>query len=403
MGASHEATFTPEGESSWTPLEFMIPDPQLWEATEAGRYTAVNQSSVDAFAWSAKTFEGDLTISLDIESPVSQSEGCVIIYGRGGNYSYGSLIFCLESEYYQLEKHSRYHEGENFLAYAPSDISFKDMVYSVTIEIKGDTASMFVNGNKVLSTILDLNEIERSGRIGLHKLWAGPEVTFSNIHVNTPSEEEQVAIPTEEDVWDCEKDAGGNIDFYPIDSPFSTSAVQIDGKISSFEEWSNAACVDFRLHYQTVTNPNFQRARWWVQNNETDIFFLVRIPSDQVVKAVMFSYYWPEYTGTWPQSDRIYVRFSGEIFDYCFWDEMNWYKDEEMDPPGNIDLEAAVSEDGDFIWFEIKRPLNSGDGYDWALEPGLTIGYNPYDSLHISVLLEEGSFIRYLQLTLGEP
>ncbi len=58
--------------SDMHPASFMIPDPQLWDESEENRYHAVGQRTYDAFAWSTETFTGDLILSLDLESPVSQ-------------------------------------------------------------------------------------------------------------------------------------------------------------------------------------------------------------------------------------------------------------------------------------------------------------------------------------------
>jgi len=398
-----ETTPSP-GWSDWRPLSFLLPNPHMWEESGDNCYTAVGQHDNDAFAWSTESFEGDLMVSLDLESPMIRSEGCVIIYGDGHEHSYGSLIFCVESEFYQLEKHTRYHEGENYLTYSQSNIDFRDKVYSVTIEIIDDVASMYVNEEKVLSTFFDTAEIDRSGRIGLHKQWVGSEITFSNVQVNTSANVDSVSTAPAAEEWECDVDSSGSQpDFYSVKSQFNSHPVQVDGEISSPEEWVVATCVDLRMHYSiNVNNPNFQRIRWWVQNNEQDISFLVRIPGELATRGVFLDYFWPLYTGTWAHSDGVYVNIDGEIFDHGKWDELQWHDDEELDPPGTIDVQAAFNNDGEFYWFEIRRPLDSGDSYDWNFEPGQRIGNNPYDSFLIGIVLEEGEFMRYLQLVLGE-
>ncbi|MCK5646563.1 MAG: toll/interleukin-1 receptor domain-containing protein, partial [Anaerolineales bacterium] len=293
-----DAATTPDDESDWRPLSFMIPNPQIWEESGEDRYTAIGQKSFDAFAWSTESFEGDLLLRLDLESPFSQSEGCIIIYGDGHEHSYGSLIFCVESEFYQLEKHTRYHEGENFLAYSPSNIEFKDEIHSVMIEIIDDVASMYVDGEKVISTFFDSEEIDRDGRIGLHKLWVGSEITFSNILISRPGEEDQDTSTSMVDELKCQFDHGTELVFYTLEIPFNPRSVQVDGEISSIDEWSDAACVDLRMHYSVYyDNPNIQRIHWWVQNNEQEISFLVRIPRNLVPIAIFVNYFWPEYTG----------------------------------------------------------------------------------------------------------
>jgi len=401
---STDAATTPDDESDWRPLSFMIPNPQIWEESGDDRYTAIGQKSFDAFAWSTETFEGNLRVSLDLESSESQSSGCVIIYGEGHEYSYGSLIFCVDWDGYHLEKHSIYHEGENYLTHSPSNVNLKDKTYSVTIEIIDDLASMYANGEKVISTFFDTEEIDRNGRIGLLKKWFDPEITFSNILVSRPGEENQDTSTSMVDELKCQFDNGTELVFYTLEITYNPRSVQVDGEISSVDEWSDAVCVDLRMHYSVYyDNPNIQRIYWWVQNNEQEISFLVRIPKKLVPKAIFVNYFWPEYTGSWAHSDGAYVNIETGIFDYGKWDELQFYADEELEPPGTFDVQAAYSEDGEFFWFELSKPLDSGDRYDWALEPGQRIGDNPYDAFLSGIELAEGAFFRNLQLQLGEP
>ncbi|MCK4898131.1 MAG: TIR domain-containing protein, partial [Anaerolineales bacterium] len=79
------------GWTDWRPVSFVIPNPQIWEESGDNQYTAIEQHDADAFAWSTKSFDGDLMVSLDLQSPVSQNSGCVIIFGDGNEHSYGSL------------------------------------------------------------------------------------------------------------------------------------------------------------------------------------------------------------------------------------------------------------------------------------------------------------------------
>jgi hypothetical protein len=398
-----EISTASEEVDGWRPLDFMIPNPRLWDTTVENRYIALGPSDWDAFAWSTEIFEGSLMVSLDIQRPEKQSDGCVIVYGGGIEFSYGSLIFCVSWDGFMLEKHTKYHEGENFLAFSPRD-NETDEVYSVTIEIIDDVASMYLGSEKVLSTVFDPEEIEGWGRIGLWKNWTNGDVIFSNIKVKTSGEADQETPTSVADEYDCELDTGSQANYYPVKSPFISHSVEIDGEITSTEEWSNAPCIDFRLHYGiNVTNPNFQRARWWVQNNGQDIFFLVRVPKEHAPRGVFVDYWWPEYTGTWEHSDGIYAKTTGENRDLGQWDEMQWQYDTDLDPPGTVDVEARSTEDDEFYWFEIKRALNSGDSYDWVFEPGKTYGANPYDSVMIGMESAEGTFLRYIQLDLGRP
>ena len=94
---------------------------------------------------------------------------------------------CVNWDGYYLEKHTRYFEDYP-LAFVPSSPFNKtERVYSVTIEISEDLSIMYVNGEEVLSSFFDLEEIDRSGRIGLFRNWGEGEITFSNIQVKMPA------------------------------------------------------------------------------------------------------------------------------------------------------------------------------------------------------------------------
>lgn len=185
--AASSALDLSETPNEWIPVEFLVSNSSLWRDTAEGVYTAIG--SEDAFAWSTRTYDGNLMVSLDLKSPESQASGCIIVYGNGQGFSYGSLIFCVDWDGYGLEKHTIYHQGENYLTFVHSDVDLKDRAYSVTIKIKDDLATMYVNGKNVLSSVFDPEEIDRAGRIGLLKKWWDPEITFSNIQARKPSSE----------------------------------------------------------------------------------------------------------------------------------------------------------------------------------------------------------------------
>lgn len=199
----------------------------------------------------------------------------------------------------------------------------------------------------------------------------------------------------------CQQDNGSE-EYLNISVPFTNQSVSIDGQMAP-DEWADAVCIDMK-HYEwgDIENGNMLEARWWVQNDGSFIYYMVRIPKDDSVKGVAGAYFWPEYTGTWAHSDGFYVNTSGSYQDHSNWDETDWHKDEELSPPGSIDVEAAVFSDNDFNWFEIKKALNSGDGYDWSLKPSQVIGNNPRDTLLFVVVMQDGDYYHSVQMEIGE-
>jgi hypothetical protein len=223
------------------------------------------------------------------------------------------------------------------------------------------------------------------------------EVTSIEIPKNYGSS----STASNENGMDCQND-NGQKGYFKVNSPFTSQSILIDGQMSP-DEWRDALCIDLQ-HYEwgNYENGEMHRARWWVQNDDQFIYYLTRVSKEIPVKGVAGAYFWPEYTGTWAHSDGYFVDTTGYFQDHSNWDESDWHKDDELSPPGTVDVEAAVNDDGDFYWFEIKKALDSGDGYDWSLEPGQIIGGNPHDSLLFVIVLQEGDYWRNIQMELVE-
>lgn len=203
--------------------------------------------------------------------------------------------------------------------------------------------------------------------------------------------------------FDCLTDPGVGEDYPLIEAPRTGVNVRLDGRISTRREWAEAWCGDFSLHQGLdQMTPERLPARWWVQYNDNEINFLVRVPHNVDPRGVFINYFWPRYTGLWAHSDGVFMNVEWDISDITNWDEENWYSDEEMDPPGDFNVGGAIDEDDQYIWFEIKKELDSGDGYDWSLHPGIRIGWNPNDSLLFGVFIQNGPFMRHIRLQLLE-
>jgi len=182
-------------ETDWQPVSFIFPNPQIWDLTGENQFTAIDQRDSDVYAWSTDSFQGDMTVSLELRSSVealdlsweemgnqipSQNSGCLVLYGDGTSETHGNLYFCVHWDGYYIDKHSPF--DDEYLTYAlhenPSETD-----YALTVEVIDDMVIMSVNGEQVLSTFFDPGEISPSGRIGLFKYWLDGEITFSNIQV----------------------------------------------------------------------------------------------------------------------------------------------------------------------------------------------------------------------------
>jgi hypothetical protein len=84
---------------------------------------------VTAFVWSDEIIDGDFILKVDITSPdysAIYSINCsILVFGDGQGFSYGDFGFPVGSEFFTIEKHLPWHEGENWLAVYYSHLVFQ--------------------------------------------------------------------------------------------------------------------------------------------------------------------------------------------------------------------------------------------------------------------------------------
>jgi outer membrane protein assembly factor BamD (BamD/ComL family) len=166
-------------------------------------------------------------------------------------------------------------------------------------------------------------------------------------------------------------------DVVNISSNWSQVPVLIDGKITYGSEWSDASCISFRLYQGGNTDVlNHVDSQWYVKNDGEWLYILRRTPNTFEAEGIFVGYYYPyPYTDRWQNSDAGGYSFGAEEpFDLYGWDETRFYADAEAEPPGSIDVQAAATQDENFMWFEMRKKLNSGDVHDWKWNPGMTVG-----------------------------
>jgi hypothetical protein len=168
-------------DSGWQPIQFTLPSRNnLWTKTSDNSYTAAG-TSWDTFAWTKETYSGNLMLSFGMDiiyGNANSGGGCMIVFGDGLGWSEGTLIFCINGKYQTIQTNSVYDEAV-FLA--SSDISLKNNHdYAFKIEILDDSASLYLDGEKIISTALP-SQINRSGQIGLYKYSEIPKVTFYKV------------------------------------------------------------------------------------------------------------------------------------------------------------------------------------------------------------------------------
>lgn len=155
------------------------------------------------------------------------------------------------------------------------------------------------------------------------------------------------------------------------------NAVILDGIISSPSEWADAAPITVSLGLGVPPGPPYVPAEIWSKHDSAWVYFLFRItwPSNETDKSDTgrVEYFWSK-SGT-QYSDLGSVSYANETHDGygCCHDGMLFYMD--TDAGGKNNVEGAATHDGTHYWFEFRKALNSGDGYDWTLVAGHTYGW----------------------------
>lgn len=170
-----------QDDSDWQSIQFSLPSRNnLWTKTSDNSYTAAG-TGWDTFAWTEETYSGNLMLSFAMDiiyGNANSGGGCIIVFGDGLGWSEGALIFCINGEYQAIQTNSVYDDAV-FLA--SSDLSLtNNRTYAFTIEILGSNASLYLDGEKIISTALP-SQINSSGQLGLYKYSEIPEVTFYNV------------------------------------------------------------------------------------------------------------------------------------------------------------------------------------------------------------------------------
>jgi hypothetical protein len=171
-------------------------------------------------------------------------------------------------------------------------------------------------------------------------------------------------------------------------SNWLTQPVTLDGHMTTPDEWSDAA--SYYLPLPNYYGPGIVSATFWFKNDATWLYILERVEwspgaGPQECDSSSIEYFWPEwhYPNGWDYSDAGGVNYGGlypnPTFDLYGWDEQQWYDDTLAVPPGQNNVQGAATHDGTGYWFEFRKPLASGDGYDWTFVPGGTYGPRPPD------------------------
>jgi len=189
---------------------------------------------------------------------------------------------------------------------------------------------------------------------------------------------------------------------------WAKNPVTVDGKITSNIEWSDAKYTDTVIGKWWATEAPLANMRVWTKNDQHYLYMLCRIaaPADvDLADVFMIHYYWPIWTGVWAHGDKGYVSLDGGSGDQYILDGV---LGDDVVAGGKDNFLAKGTVSGGYYWFEFRKDLNSGDGYDWTLAPGQTYGVMPVqdgDAITIGYWDASQGFdlTTHMKLTLASP
>jgi hypothetical protein len=194
-------------------------------------------------------------------------------------------------------------------------------------------------------------------------------------------------------------------------SAWLVNPVYLDGDITDAKEWIDAESIELDLGTNYGRSPPFLETKIWAKNDLHDIYLLYRIEfsySNYDLDDQAFIYYLIYGTPTgFIATDKSLVGQLKSPNDQYNYDGTTWTDDI---PTGENNVEGMGHYDGTFYWFEVKKPLDTGDMCDWVFEIGETYGYasSPIDkSDHLCVGLYDDSqdynIQNFIQLIIAKP
>ncbi len=152
------------------------------------------------------------------------------------------------------------------------------------------------------------------------------------------------------------------------------NAVTLDAKMSSTDEWADAAVVDVDWGLNIPPSAPLVHVRVWVKNDSSYLYLMYRVEwprSDaDLHDGGQIARFWGTYGPPWEHSDVGFVGLDGTTADGYGWNNTNWSVDD--DAGGQNNVEGIALHDGTYYWVEMRKRLCSNDGYDWCLSSGRT-------------------------------
>lgn len=188
--------------------------------------------------------------------------------------------------------------------------------------------------------------------------------------------------------------------------------VAVDGDVTFSNEWSDANKIELTLGTNYGRSPPFQAVTLWAKNDADNLYLLYCIKTDFIdydLGDTAYIYYlMPDPVSRYIFSDKSETEQLGSTLYLTDYDGSSWLNDVSLSGENNV--EGMGHFDGVFYWFELKKPLNSGDGHDWIFLYDEVYGFadSPIDKEeHLCVGMHDNSegydLQAFIQLAISGP
>ena len=195
-----------------------------------------------------------------------------------------------------------------------------------------------------------------------------------------------------------------------LNSAWLINPVSVDGDITDSKEWIDANNIDLIIGTNYGRSPPFLETKILAKNDMTPLYLLLRIEfpiSNYDLDDKAFIYYLiHNNTSGYITTDKSIIGPLGSTQDLFNYIGSTWQNDF---PGGENNVQGMGIYDSLFYWFEIKKPLNSGEMRDWFFELGETYGYadssiDLSDNLCIGLFDDSQGYIiqNFIQLVIEE-
>ena len=197
-----------------------------------------------------------------------------------------------------------------------------------------------------------------------------------------------------------------------IESSWLRNPVAVYGDVTFSNEWSDANKIELTIGTNYGRSPPFYEVTLWAKNDADYLYLLYCIKFGYInydLSDTAYIYYLiPDDVSGLLFSDKSITSQLGDTTDLFNKTGSTWMND--VDKGGENNVEGMGHYDGVFYWFELKKPLDSGDTYDWIFLHEETYGFadSPIDKEeHLCIGLHDHSesydLQAFIQLIISGP